>query len=77
MKGRSMDSEEYRRLYAAFAALAQQSNVPDVRARWIALARASSDLAKDPLKLPVWSGEDEENAHAASALKLLARLQNC
>jgi hypothetical protein len=72
-----MDSEEYRRLHTAFAALAEQSNSPDVRARWIALARASSDLAKDPLKLPVWSGEDEENAHAASALKLLARLQSC
>ena len=72
-----MDSDEFRRLHAAFAALAEQSNIPDVRARWIALARASSDLAKDPLKLPVWSGADEENAHAASALKLLAHLQSC
>ena len=72
-----MDSDEYRRLHAAFAALAEQSNIPDVRARWIALARASSDLAKDPLKLPVWSGADEENALAASALKLLAHLQSC
>jgi hypothetical protein len=72
-----MDSEEYRRLHAAFAALAEQSNVPDVRARWVALARASSDLAKDPLKLPVWSGGAEENAQVASALKLLARLQSC
>jgi hypothetical protein len=72
-----MDSEEYRRLHTAFAALAEQSNSSDVRARWAALARASSDLAKDPLKLPVWRGEDEENAHATSALKLLARLQSC
>ena len=34
-----MDSEGYRRLNAAFTALAEQSNVREVQLRWVALAQ--------------------------------------
>jgi len=43
-----VDSETYRRLHVAFKALAEQSNSPEERARWTALALESSSLAEDP-----------------------------
>jgi hypothetical protein len=57
-----MDSEEYWRLQEAFIALAGQSDAPDVRARWVALTQASSNLAKDPLKVRPWNQQEEESA---------------
>ena len=65
-----MDSEEYRRLQEAFIALAGQFDAPDVRARWVALAQASSNLAKDPLKVRPWNQQEEESARANTVLKL-------
>ena len=46
-----MDSEGYRRLNAAFTALAEQSNVREVQLRWVALAQESSSLAMDRVAL--------------------------
>ena len=37
-------SDEYRRLYATCLAMAEQSNLPEVRARWLALAKDCKDL---------------------------------
>jgi hypothetical protein len=34
-----MLSDEYRRLYATCLTMAEQSNSPDVQARWLALAK--------------------------------------
>jgi hypothetical protein len=68
-----MDSEGYRRLNAAFTALAEQSNVREVQLRWVALAQESSSLAMDPpLKLKAWSTEETENARVALLLNRLA-----
>jgi hypothetical protein len=68
-----MDSQEYRRLHAAFTALAEQSSTPDERVRWIALAQASSSLAEDPPpKVRAWSLEEMENARVSSLLSRLA-----
>jgi hypothetical protein len=39
-----MQSDEYRRLYAVCLTMAEQSNLPDVRARWLALATGYEDL---------------------------------
>ena len=39
-----MLSDEYRRLYATCLTMAEQSNSPDVRARWLALAKDCKDL---------------------------------
>jgi hypothetical protein len=38
-----MHSDEYRRLYAACLTMANQSNLPDVRARWLTLAKDCDD----------------------------------
>ena len=65
-----MDSEEYRRLQEAFIALAGQSDAPDVRARWVALAQTSPNLAKDPLKVRPWNQQEEESVRANTVLKL-------
>jgi hypothetical protein len=40
-----MRSDEYRRLHTICVAMAEQSNVPGLRARWSALAEACEDLA--------------------------------
>jgi hypothetical protein len=42
-----MHSDEYRRLHAAFLAMAEQSDLPDVQTRWLTLAQACFGLAKD------------------------------
>jgi hypothetical protein len=67
-----MDSQGYRRLHAAFTALAEQSNAPDMQLRWMALAQASSSLAEDPpVELRSWN-EETQNARAALLLNRLA-----
>jgi hypothetical protein len=38
-----MDSDEYRRLYATCLTMAKQSDLPDVRARWLTLAKGCDD----------------------------------
>jgi hypothetical protein len=43
-----MVSDEYRRLYAACLTMAQQSNSPDARARWLALAKDCENLVVGP-----------------------------
>jgi hypothetical protein len=40
-------SDEYGRLHAACVAMAEQSDLPDARARWLTLAQACLSLAKD------------------------------
>jgi hypothetical protein len=68
-----VDSEKYLRLHAAFEALAEQSNSPEERARWSALALESASLAEDPpLKLKQWSTDETEGARAALLLNQLA-----
>ena len=68
-----MDSEKYLRLHAAFEALAEQSNSPEERARWSALALESASLAEDPpLKFKPWSTEETESARTALLLNQLA-----
>jgi hypothetical protein len=42
-----MSSDEYSRLREACLVMSRQPNVPDVQARWVALARTSSGLAND------------------------------
>jgi hypothetical protein len=42
-----MDSDEYRSLSATCLIMANQSNLPDVRARWLVLARDCADLRRD------------------------------
>jgi hypothetical protein len=42
-----MHSEEYRRVRAACVAMAEQSGLPDARARWLKLAETCFSLAKD------------------------------
>jgi hypothetical protein len=67
-----MDSQGYRRLHAAFTALAEQSNTPNMQLRWMALAQASSSLAEDPpLKLRACT-EETESARTALLLGPLA-----
>jgi hypothetical protein len=39
-----MHSDEYRRLHASCLRMAQQSNSPDERARWLALAKDCENL---------------------------------
>ena len=39
-----MHTDDYRRLYATCLTMAEQSNLPDVRARWLALAKDCKDL---------------------------------
>jgi hypothetical protein len=39
-----MHSDEYRRLYGVCLTMAKQSNLPAVRARWLALATGYEDL---------------------------------
>ena len=39
-----MHPDEYRRLSATCLTMAEQSNSPDVRARWLALAKDCKDL---------------------------------
>jgi hypothetical protein len=41
-----MLSDEYRRLYATCLTMAKQSNSPDTRARWLALAKDCENLVK-------------------------------
>jgi hypothetical protein len=41
-------SDEYRRLYATCLAMAKQSNLPEVRARWLTLAKDCKDLLGGP-----------------------------
>jgi hypothetical protein len=68
-----MNSEGYRRLNAAFSALAEQSNDRDVQLRWAALAQQSSSLAMDPpLNPKAWNTEETENARVALLLGPLA-----
>jgi hypothetical protein len=43
-EGKLTHSDEYRRLYATCLAMAEQSNLPEVRARWLALAKDCKDL---------------------------------
>jgi hypothetical protein len=45
IKSAPMGSDEYRRLRAAFLTMAQQSDLPNVQARWLALAQACFSLA--------------------------------
>jgi hypothetical protein len=40
-----MHPDEYRRVYAACLTMAEQSNSPDARARWLALAKDCKNLA--------------------------------
>ena len=42
-----MRSDEYGRLYAAFLSMAQQSNLQDVRTRWLALAQDCCSLTRE------------------------------
>jgi hypothetical protein len=42
-----MLSGEYRRLYATCLTMAKQSNSPDARARWLALAKDCENLVVD------------------------------
>jgi hypothetical protein len=42
-----MHSDDYRRLRAACVAMAEQSGLPDARARWLKLAETCFSLAKD------------------------------
>jgi hypothetical protein len=42
-----MDSDEYNRLREACLVMARQPNVPDLQARWLALAKTSLELAKN------------------------------
>jgi hypothetical protein len=39
-----MQSDEYRRLRASCLTMAKQSNSPDVRARWLVLAKDCEDV---------------------------------
>ena len=49
-----MHPDEYRRLHASCLRMAQQSNSPDERARWLALAKDCENLVKgDQSKLRV------------------------
>ena len=41
-----MFSGEYRRLYATCLTMAEQSNSPEARARWLALAKDCENLVK-------------------------------
>jgi hypothetical protein len=43
----TMRTDEYRRLHAACLAMAQQCNLPDLQARWLAMAKTWSNLAND------------------------------
>jgi hypothetical protein len=43
-----MNSVEYRRLTAAFNAMAEQSSHPDIRTRWRRLAQACQSFGKNP-----------------------------
>jgi hypothetical protein len=45
-----MRSDEYRCLHRVCLDMAKQSSVPDVRARWLAMARACSKLVTEPAK---------------------------
>jgi hypothetical protein len=48
-----MISDEYRRLYATCLTMAKQSDSPDARARWLALAKDCENLVKEgQSKLP-------------------------
>jgi hypothetical protein len=47
-EGKLTHSDEYRRLYATCLAMAEQSNLPEVRARWLALAKDCKDLLGGP-----------------------------
>jgi hypothetical protein len=68
-----VDSEKYLRLHAAFKTLAEQSYGSDDRARWLAMALASSRLAEDPpLNPKAWCTEETENARVALLLNSLA-----
>jgi len=42
-----MHSDGYCRLHGVCLTMAEQSNAPDLRARWLALAQASFNLAKE------------------------------
>ena len=44
----SMGPDEYRRLHAVCLDLADQSNVPDVRLRWLTMAQGWIELANEP-----------------------------
>jgi hypothetical protein len=41
-----MLSDEYRRLHATCLTMAEQSNLPDARARWLALAKDCENLVE-------------------------------
>jgi hypothetical protein len=42
-----MSHDEYRRLHAACIAMARQSSLPDVQARWLAMSAALLERAAD------------------------------
>ena len=66
-----MDSGGSQRLQKAFTALAEQSYGRDERARWLAMARASSSLTEDPPpNIRAEVSEDEEKARLGSLQKL-------
>jgi hypothetical protein len=45
-EAKTMFSGEYRRLHATCLAMAEQSNSPEARARWLALAKDCENLVK-------------------------------
>ena len=46
-----MLSDEYRRLYATCLTMAEQSNSPDARARWLAVAKDCESLVEGQSKM--------------------------
>ena len=42
-----MSHDEYRRLHAACIAMARQSSLPDIQARWLAMSAALLERAAD------------------------------
>ena len=51
-----MRSEEYRRLHQVCLDMAQQSELPDARVRWLKVAQASLDRSRDAEGSPLYLG---------------------
>jgi hypothetical protein len=62
-----MNSDEYLRVRALCTVMANQSNLPNEQARWVAPAQASDSLARDP---PVRGCVAEDNDRATRTLEL-------
>jgi hypothetical protein len=60
-----MSYDEYRRLHAACLDMARQSSVPELRARWLAMADA---WVKRAIELRDGSGSVEKRSAAAPRL---------